>query len=150
MKEYIISQYDGKSLAVYKGIWKRRFKAVLKLLGFRSGNSTKDNWGALIDSALKEQRPRSIKTTTTTHSSAVITAEEKEALLKKIENIKRDQKWILSTGKVVKDVYRTVIEDSSYEHPAHHFILDVNDPLWKKFHFDWRSVNTHRASRLYV
>jgi hypothetical protein len=42
MKDFIISKYDGKSLMTFKGDWKRRFKASLKLLEFEFGGSIED------------------------------------------------------------------------------------------------------------
>ncbi|CAO3696860.1 unnamed protein product [Rhizopus stolonifer] len=42
--------------------------------------------------------------------------------------------WVISTKKVVEDVFKDVISTSTFERLAHSFILDLTDPLWRN-HF---------------
>ncbi|RCH82627.1 hypothetical protein CU097_005155, partial [Rhizopus azygosporus] len=44
------------------------------------------------------------------------------------------KKWILKTGRNVEDIIFKSTKDFIYEHPAHSFILDINDSVWKN-HF---------------
>lgn len=108
-------------------------------------------WGSLIDFPLKENRLKLIRsTTTTTGSGTTITADEKQSLVEKINELDNSSKWILSTGKVVEDVFKTVIQGSTFEHPAHSFILDLQDPLWK-MHFsseELTELTTFKAKSL--
>lgn len=63
----------------------------------------------------------------------MITDEEKKSLIDILNCVKDCDKWVLSTEKVVEDVFKEVITNSVFEYPAHSFILDLSDPLWKKY-----------------
>jgi hypothetical protein len=133
MKDFIIAKYDGKSLATYKGDWKKRFKSNLKQMRYVFGGSVDDNWSEIIDSALKSynRTKKSINdSTTNTESNRKITDKEKHTILKVLDRVSDSEKWVLSSGTIIDDVMRRVIQESVYEHPVHSLIMDPSDPLW--------------------
>jgi hypothetical protein len=127
MKEFIISNYDGKSLAVYKGDCKRRFRQAVKTLNRVWERSVdEENWPLVIDNALKSKKSSG---TTTTSNNSIVTEERKKAVIEKYSKIKESEKWTLSTGNVVDDVMKARVEEAVYEHPVHSLIFDLSDPL---------------------
>lgn len=62
-----------------------------------------------------------------------LSSEEKNRVLGIFDAIAENDKWTLSTGTVVDDKMRELVENSSFEHPVHSLILDPFDPVWKKY-----------------
>lgn len=68
-------------------------------------------------------------------------------ILKKISEIKKDNKWVLSTNKVVEDIMKSLIQETVYEHPVHSLISDLSDPIWVNY-FDENELEEIRTMNM--
>ena len=139
--ETIQGNYDGKSLSMYKGNWKRRIKAVAKTMTVKILDSNRD-WFAGLDF----QKPASIPSSKPSTMNHKLTEQQKEHITEVYNSIHASQKWTLSTGKIVDDQMKDLAQESMYEHPVHSLILDPNDPVWCN-HFTAAELNEIRQYR---
>lgn len=73
--------------------------------------------------------------------------EEENVLIDILDRVNDSDKRVLSTGKIIDNVFKQIISCSVFEYPVHLFILDLSDPLWKN-HFTAEEMNwifEHRA-----
>lgn len=79
----------------------------------------------MIDTKLKEVRENtSNKYASTTCSATAVTKDKKKALIDTLDRVNDSNKWVLSTGKIVDDVFKQIISCSVFEHPVHSFTLE--------------------------
>lgn len=94
MKEFIIANYDGRTLTTYKGDWKRRFEQTLKLLNRKYERCIEEAWPKIIDTVLRANKSSNLTTT----SNRQISEEEKRVVIEIFDNIKGSDKWVLSVN----------------------------------------------------
>ncbi|KAG1531655.1 hypothetical protein G6F51_013436 [Rhizopus arrhizus] len=140
--DLIKESYDGKSIKVYRGDWKRRIKLVIKSMGYRLENFDDDVFVPLDTT----KKPESFSTKST-GSNYKLSDCEKKHIVDNFNKVPTTEKWILSTGKAVDDVMKNLAQESVYEHPVHSMILDPDDPVWKN-HFTNDELNEIRSFHL--
>jgi hypothetical protein len=128
MAELIQQNYKGGRVKTFRGDWKRRIKSVVKSMGYKLVESGSDFFVTL--NSTKFKKSSGSKSTDSNYTLAVV---EKERVLYMYNNIPHDQKWTLSTGKVVDDEMKKLVEKSIYEHPIHSMIFDPDDIIWKNY-----------------
>ncbi|KAI9483536.1 MAG: hypothetical protein EXX96DRAFT_536858 [Benjaminiella poitrasii] len=121
-------------------------------MGYKLGKKVGNYWQTNIVNELKgvkieSKASRSKSTFQSSNSNRLITPEKKDLILKKISQIKKDNKWVLSTNKVVEDTMKSLIQETMYEHPVHSLILDPNDPIWVNY-FDENELEEIRATNV--
>ncbi|KAI7864966.1 hypothetical protein BDF14DRAFT_1931718 [Spinellus fusiger] len=129
LSDLIEKNYDGKNMSLYKGDWKRKFKAVAKEMGYKLLEASTD----CFDTLNLKKNPVSLSVSRSTNSNYKLADSEKKLVVDLYNNIPTSGKWTLSTGRVVDDQMRQLAEDSIYEHPVHSLILDPNDSIWKQY-----------------
>lgn len=131
LSELIEKSYNGKSLSVYKGDWKRKLKAVTKEMGYKLLEADSDYF-----EFLNFAKPTNSSVSRSTSSNYKLTDSEKKLIVDLYNGISTSSKWSLSTGKFVDDQMKQLAKESVYEHPVHSMILDPDDPTWKKYFTD--------------
>ncbi|EIE85391.1 hypothetical protein RO3G_10101 [Rhizopus delemar RA 99-880] len=99
------NNYNGKSLNVYKGDWKRKIKAVAKAMTYRLLEANKDCFDTL-----NFENPECSSTSKSTNSNYKLTKLEKEHVIDLYNSIPTFGNWKLSTGKVVDDQMKKLTE----------------------------------------
>lgn len=140
--DLIKESYDGKSIKVYRGDWKRRIKLVIKSMGYRLENFDDDVFVPLDTT----KKPESFSTKST-GSNYKLSDCEKKHIVDNFNKVPTTEKRILSTGKAVDDVMKNLAQESVYEHPVHSIILVPDDPVWKN-HFTNDELNEIRSFHL--
>ncbi|KAG1448716.1 hypothetical protein G6F46_011062 [Rhizopus delemar] len=145
LSDLIENSYNGKSLNVYKGDWKRKIKAAAKAMTYRLLDSNKDCFDTL-----NFENPECSSTSKSTNSNYKLTKLEKEHVIDLYNSIPTSGNWKLSTGKVVDDQMKKLAEESIYEHPVHSLILDPDDLIWKQYFTvaELNEIRQHRAPQL--
>lgn len=119
--------YQGKNVNTFRGDWKRRIKSVAKSLNYKLADTNNDFFVSLDY----------IKSTKSgcgsTSSNYKLKSSEKNRVLQIYQDIPQDQKWVLSTGKIVNDEMKKLVEKSVYEHPVHSLIFDPDDTIWTDY-----------------
>ncbi|KAI8993530.1 hypothetical protein BDB01DRAFT_331714 [Pilobolus umbonatus] len=137
-QELIIESYVGENITLYKGKWKSRFKIQAKSMNYTIIPDRNDRWPdiqrILIGTdAADSQSPKSITSKASSDSNYLLSSKEKERVIQLYNDIKAEDSWILTSGTVVEDKMRRLVEDSVYEHPVHSLIMDPHDPIWKSY-----------------
>jgi hypothetical protein len=149
VKDFIVSTYNNGALSKFKGEWKRRFKIMAETMGYTIGSTSGDvdSW-RLVEEELKKikSKTKSTSGSSTVSSNYAVTEEEKQKILYQYSKQADSKKWILSTGKIVEDTMKAVVENSKFEHPVFSFILDPSDLTWFK-HFTKEELNEIRSHR---
>ncbi|ORE00766.1 hypothetical protein BCV72DRAFT_310646 [Rhizopus microsporus var. microsporus] len=136
LAELIKENYNGKSVKVYRGDWKRKIKVIVKSMGFKLEQFNDDIFVPL-------ETTKNIESSKGSHYT--LSASEKQRVVDLYDNIA--EKWVLSTGKIVDDEMKKLAEKCCYEHPVHSMILDADDPIWRSY-FTIAELNEIKSFRV--
>ncbi|KAI8978411.1 hypothetical protein BDB01DRAFT_270306 [Pilobolus umbonatus] len=142
LSDLIKENYDGKSIKVYRGDWKRKIKLVVKSMGYKL-----ERFDADIFVTLDTTQNGESLSTKSTGSNYKLTVSENKRVIDLYNSIPMTAQWVLSTGKVVDQEMKRLAEESCYEHPVHSMIFETDDPIWKRY-FTVAELNEIRSFEL--
>ncbi|KAI7908286.1 uncharacterized protein BX663DRAFT_539596 [Cokeromyces recurvatus] len=116
LKDLIVSQYNGKNIARFKGDWKRKLKLIANAAGYSISKFNENAWLGIEKS-----------------SNYNLSEEEKRRVLARYNTIEENNKWRLKTGLVVEAEKKVLVKIPSFEHPVHSMIMDPDDLVWEKY-----------------
>ncbi|KAI9262801.1 hypothetical protein EDC94DRAFT_640527 [Helicostylum pulchrum] len=149
LSEVIISNYDGKNEKTYRGDWKRKIKAVIKSMGYELKRFDNNVFVPLETSKSSDSL---------NNKSSDSNYKLKDCELKRVidfyQSIPVEEKWVLTTGKVVNDEMTKLAKSSSYEHPlGKELYLFADTQVHNhitKFTKKWVRESVVRASELFL
>ncbi|CAO3664789.1 unnamed protein product [Rhizopus stolonifer] len=145
MRSTILSRYNGTSINAYKGLWKQAFKKAVDQLSLPIDTENREDlWDYFIVQHIKEKAPTKSDSVTSGSNPTNKSCNSTSSLLyqRKLTPVdysnifanfaKITKKWKLKSGKMIEDIMFKASKDFVVEHPAHSFILNVMDPVWKE------------------